>query len=346
MDWNALKSMNVRELAKGTATFAPFLRGWVQSREGTGGTDSARYCYSVWLRHLCLARASGCDVHPRIIAELGPGDSLGLGLAGLLSGSERYFGLDVVRYADFSRNLRVFDELVELFRRREPIPGPEEFPNVRPALDSYAFPDFLDAERMAKALDPARVAALRAELEGRTSGMPPMIAYFAPWDNPDLLQPHSVDMVFSQAVLEHVEGLPGTYKALSLWLKPEGFMTHTIDFKAHHTSRLWNGHWAYPDPIWKLIKGKRVFLLNRMPRSVHIGHLETAGFDIAMESKSQRRDGIPQASLAKRFRTMTEDDATTAGTFILAKPKRLAARSGGGESRGSVKGALGGNRAQ
>lgn len=328
MDWNALKSMNFRELAKGTATFAPFLRTWVQSREGTGGTDSARYCYSVWLRHLTMAGASGCDTHPRVIAELGPGDSLGLGLAGLLSGSERYFGLDVVRYADFSRNLRIFDELVELFRRREPIPGAEAFPKVIPALESYAFPEFLDSERMAKALDPARLAALRAELEGKPSNSPPMIAYFAPWDNPNILQPYSVDMVFSQAVLEHVEGLSGTYKALWLWLKPGGFMTHTIDFKAHHTSRLWNGHWAYPDPMWKLIKGKRVFLLNRQPRSAHIAHLEAAGFDIVMERKSQRRDGIPLGSLARRFRGLSEEDATTSGTFILAKPKRAPARSG------------------
>lgn len=317
-----LRHMNVRELIKGTATFVPFLRDAVQAREGTGGTDSARYCYSVWLRHLVLARRAGLDADPNVIAELGPGDSLGLGLAGLLSGADRYFGLDVVRYAGFQRNLRVFEELIGLFRRRERIPGPDEFPNVRPALEDYAFPAFLDPARLERALHPARLELLRRELEG-TPPPDPRIAYFAPWDGPDVVRRGSVDMVFSQAVLEHVEALPRTYRALAQWLKPDGFMSHTIDFKAHHTSRVWNGHWAYPRALWTLIKGKRVFLLNRQPRSEHLRLLEETGFEILGEELSRRDDGLPAHRLAAGFRDFSPEDATTAGTFILARLRQL-----------------------
>ena len=57
----------------------------------TGGTESARYCYSVWLRHLCLAQSADPRLGvPRVVAELGPGDSIGIGLAALLSGVEKY----------------------------------------------------------------------------------------------------------------------------------------------------------------------------------------------------------------------------------------------------------------
>ncbi|MBW8886709.1 MAG: hypothetical protein JF616_03030 [Fibrobacteres bacterium] len=325
----ALKYMNSRELVKGIATRFPYLREIVQRREGTGGSDSARYCYSVWLRHLSLAHAAGCDAYPKVIAELGPGDSLGLGLAGLLSGSERYFALDVVRFANFTRNLRIFDELVELLRKREPIPGPDEFPSVRPTLSSYAFPAFLDADRLGQALAPARVASLRKELEGDGSNPKGRIAYFAPWDRPEVLQRASVDMVFSQAVLEHVEGLSGTYRALAMWLKPDGFMSHTIDFKAHHTSRIWNGHWAYPELLWSLIKGKRIFLLNRKPRSAHIQLLNDVGFEVIHESKSVREDGLKIDQLAGAFKALSPEDATTAGTFLLARPQQAVAMAVG-----------------
>ena len=109
----------------------------------TGGTDSARYCYSVWLRHLVLAAEHGAAARPRIVAELGPGDSVGIGLCALLTGAERYLGLDVVRYASLERNQRILDELVGLLRARTPIPDAVEFPVVKPYLDDYRFPAHL-----------------------------------------------------------------------------------------------------------------------------------------------------------------------------------------------------------
>src|SRR5689334_3926898 len=54
---------------------------------GTGGSSSARYCYSVWLRHLSMAARLGLNTDPKDVAELGPGHSIGVGLAALLSGA-------------------------------------------------------------------------------------------------------------------------------------------------------------------------------------------------------------------------------------------------------------------
>jgi len=83
--------MKLKQLIFGMATFVP---GIYQLRaKGTGGTDSARYCYSVWLRHLVMAKRNGLNPYPRIVAELGPGDSLGIGLAALISGCDKYFAL-------------------------------------------------------------------------------------------------------------------------------------------------------------------------------------------------------------------------------------------------------------
>ena len=106
---------------------------------------------------------------PRVVAELGPGDSLGIGLAALLTGADHYVGLDIFAYADSSRNLAVLDELVEMFGARASIPDSNELPDVKPYLPSYEFPGrILSAERLAsltrsraRRCDPPRPAAPR-----------------------------------------------------------------------------------------------------------------------------------------------------------------------------------------
>src|SRR5437763_1374444 len=69
-------NLKIGQLLYGIATFIPGVAA-VFGRGG-GDTSSARYCYSVWLRHLVVAAANGFKVPPRVVAELGPGDSLGL----------------------------------------------------------------------------------------------------------------------------------------------------------------------------------------------------------------------------------------------------------------------------
>ena len=120
--------MSRHPLLRGISTYVPGLRRLVVG--GTGGTISARYCFSIWLRHLVMAARSGLNARPEVVAELGPGDSLGVGLAALLSGSDRYYAFDVIRHASNARNLEIFRELVPLFRAREPIPGADEFPDA------------------------------------------------------------------------------------------------------------------------------------------------------------------------------------------------------------------------
>lgn len=75
----------------------------------TGGTNNSRYCYAVWMRHLVFAYNNGIKDICGTIAELGPGDSLGIGLTGLLTGCDKYYALDVHRYWDISRNVQIFD---------------------------------------------------------------------------------------------------------------------------------------------------------------------------------------------------------------------------------------------
>jgi SAM-dependent methyltransferase len=307
--------MNTRlilSVAKGLASYVPVLNRL--SGRHTGGTVSARYCYSVWLRHFAVARANGLPDTPQAVVELGPGDSLGTGLAALLCGASRLYAFDVVAYADLSRNLTVLDDLIALFSRREPIPGHDEFPAVEPRLECYDFPhDLLPDDRLRAALDPERLETIRRALatpHGSRSG-PIQVRYVVPWASTDTIEEETVDMVYSQAVLEHVTDLDLTYGALRRWLKPGGFMSHEIDFGSHGLTREWSGHWSCSDTTWRWIQGRKPYLLNRHAHSVHLRRLAAHGFQLVGDLRAETQGDIPRSRLAPRFRDYTDEDLRT-----------------------------------
>jgi hypothetical protein len=305
----------IKQVFRGVATFIPGAYDLL-FRHSTGGTDSARYCYSTWLRHLVMADVNELPTNPEVVAELGPGDSIGIGLAALLSGADRYYAFDIVNYADVAKNGEIFDELIGLFRSRADIPGADEFPDAEPHLGSYTFPaHILTDERLDAVLDDGRIARIRASVAD-TESPGSVIQYKVPWYDSEIVEQGSVDMVFSQAVLEHVDELSLTYERMRRWLKPTSFMSHTIDFKAHGSADEWNGHWAYSDLTWKLIKGNRPYLINRQPHSYHIELMNELGFDIVCNITNELPSNIGNDDLAPRFKDMGPEDSTTASAFI------------------------------
>lgn len=306
--------MSLFVVAKGLASFVlPAL-----TNRGGGRTHSPRYCYSVYLRHLVKLAGAGLPIDPRAVAEIGPGESVGTGMAALIAGAERYIGLDVKEYALRPDALALFDELAALFEARAPLPGGDEFPTIKPELADDAFPvRILGADRLARALRPARLAELRARIAAGGADSP--LGHVAPWNEGTRIEEGSIDWIFSQAVMEHVDDLAATYGACRAWLKPGGVMSHQIDLKSHGTADAWNGHWAYSDALWRVIRGRRLYLINRQPASVHRDAIRAAGFAIAAEQPVVRRDGIGRKKLAQRFRAMPEDDLSTAGLFVIAR---------------------------
>lgn len=284
-------------------------------RRGTGGTTSSRYCYSVWLRHLVTAAKAGLPASPTHVAELGPGDSIGIGLAALITGADTYSALDAIPHAVSARNIAVFDELVEFFRRREPIPGPEEFPRVRPTLSDYSFPDWLlPSSRLDTALAQDRIGQLRADLAAGTGA----IRYIAPWNSEKLIEAGSIDLIVSQAVLEHVDDLSNAYRAMARWLRRTGYVSHQIDFKCHGMAEAWNGHLGYSDLTWKIMRGRLPYLLNRRVYSEHLACLRDAGFIIKNEQIAESSSGLTRDQLAPRFQHVTEQDLRVSGALIQA----------------------------
>src|SRR5215467_3958939 len=109
-----MMQLTLPTVVKGAATWLPYFSGLANT--STGGTTSARYCYSVWMRHLCSVSKTLGVIRPRCVAELGPGDSLGIGLAAMLCGADHYYALDRMPFANAASNIAILDELATLLR--------------------------------------------------------------------------------------------------------------------------------------------------------------------------------------------------------------------------------------
>jgi SAM-dependent methyltransferase len=240
-------------------------------------TKAAEYCYRTWQDHLRHLAAAGLATQPRAIAELGPGASLGVGFCALIEGADRYVALDVRRYADRATNLAVFDDLVPL---------------LAPA-------------------DPRRLSLLR-DLVAQDG-----IEYIVPWDDPGVIEPDAFDLIVSTAVLEHVGDVRATYAAIARWLAPKGVTCHQIDFRSHGRAIEWNGHWAYPDWIWRWI-GRGRSPINRQPLSRHLEAIADAGLELIDVQPLPRDDGLRRQDLDRSWQWLSDEDLHTESAYLIA----------------------------
>jgi hypothetical protein len=259
---------------------------------------------------------------PRIVAELGPGDSIGVGMAALLSGAERYVALDAMAHADPAHAGAIFDQLVVLLQRRAPIPDRNAFPEICLDLPDQGFPsNILPDRHMEAALESDRIAYLREVVTGRRLDRN-VIDYRAPWGSVGEGDAGTVDLLLSNAVMEHVADLPAAYRAMSAWLRPGGLASNQIDFRSHSLFRAWDGHWACPDWLWRLFMGRRAYLLNREPFATHRALASAAGLE---EVSAIRVEQVAESSkLATRFREMSDEDRRTSGGYLLLRKAEAA----------------------
>lgn len=286
----------------------------------TGGTNSSKYCYTVWLRHLIYANKYSQFKVPNKVAEIGPGDSIGIGLAALISGVNEYYAFDVVEYFNTERNLKIFDELVKLFKERQKLSDEKEFPNVKPYLDSYEFPsDIITEEHLREALNPDRLKHIKDAIINLNDPKGKIKIYYSPkWYDQSIIKEHTMDMIFSQAVMEHVDDLESAYKSMYGWLAPMGIMSHEIDFKCHGLAFKWNGQWSYSDNIWKILRGRLPYLINREPHTTHINLIKNNNFKIVIDLVTIDKKGIKRKSLNSKFGNLSDDDLVICDAFIMA----------------------------
>jgi hypothetical protein len=311
--------MTAMTLAKGLATWIPGLhRAFNDLKSGTG-TGAASYCYGVWMKHLTLLWEHGMHVMPSTVVELGPGSSIGTGLAALLSGAERYVGIDAVAHATPDSNLQVFRELCWLFEQRAPRPN-AGFPPFDMYLDASLFPSHvLTKERLEETLAPARLNRLQQAVMALSSRSPrPAIRYHT-WNDRHGLGEAQVDLIFSHVVMNEIGDLEAVYQRCARWCRPGAWMSHHIDLSSLDTTPEWNGHRRYGELTWKLIAGNRPYFVNRETISTHLSLMERNGFEIVEVLRRRGENGLPREQHAARWRSRPDEDLSTRTAFVIAR---------------------------
>jgi SAM-dependent methyltransferase len=136
----------------------------------------------------------------------------------------------------------------------------------------------------------------------------------------------SVDLVWSQAVLEHVRRseFEPSIRQLRRVLRPGGVMSHQIDLRDHLGGRLNN--LRFSPAAWEgRLLAESGFYTNRLRFSEILAIFKAAG----LETEVADRDfwpalPTPRAKLDPTFRRFSDDDLRTSGFRVIARP---AARS-------------------
>jgi SAM-dependent methyltransferase len=279
--------------------------------------------YSKWLQHLAFSYRHGFRTFPRVVAELGPGPCCPSGIAALVSGVDTYYALDSVRHPHSRMAPQVFDEIVRLLTARRP---PE--PARGRARQLTGFPaDILSDSRLKEALGESRLAGLREDVY-QSVDRNRRFRYCVPWASSEIIEHGALDMIFSSAVLEHVDDLGEAYALMAQYLKPDGLMSHVIDFGCHGVTRDWNGHWTCSDLTWRLLRGGRPYLINRAPHSAHTDLLKAHGFRVVADVTSTAPSMLRPEALASGYGFLSSRDLTTRRTTILAVKERTLSTTG------------------
>ena len=275
------RDLKIRPIITGLLSRIPGLFDWWDKRRPMGNTVSAEYCRSIWRLHLShFQKATGISI-PSSIGELGPGATLGVCISALLDGVRRAHAFDAGFYASIDKNRRIFEEL---------------------ALSS---------------MEQTNIDLLRSALTATANDNRELILqYTAPWDDKSVCGASTLDFIFSQSVMQHVNNPASVYDACHHWLKPNGIMSHRIDHSSHGITQSWNGHYFISNFLWGIIFGRRPYLLNRKTPREHIDQIVARGFEILPETQFLV---ITQDGLKKKLPTLPSNVYLVRTSTIVAR---------------------------
>lgn len=219
------------------------------SHGSLGVTEAVAYVSSIFTKIDAFVEGHGGWRGKRVL-EVGPGDSLGTGLLALARGAESYCAIDGFRVR-FATGFEA-----EVFARLRGKLSAEEARRVEDVLPCGGTTDPAARRRFAYVNDlPLERAAER--LGGGT-----------------------FDVVFSNAVLEHVADPAAAARSLSELLAPGGVMFHDIDLRSHQTYETHPLQFLeFPGWLWHLMSS-HCGQPNRARRDEWLEHFRSAGLEI------------------------------------------------------------------
>ena len=133
------------------------------------------------------------------------------------------------------------------------------------------------------------------------------------------LPAETFDIIYSQAVMEHVQDPERCVRQLARLLRPGGVTSHQIDLRDHRGTDRPLEFLVHSDRAWRLAMSHRQFT-NRWRRSDWVAAFEGAGFRI-VEARATERTEVSDAqrsSLHPRFAGKPLDDLAVIGVLLVA----------------------------
>lgn len=249
-----------------------------------GYMDSADYVLNVFNQHIARSGYDEALIGKKIL-ELGPGDSIATAILAKCYGANAIL-VDAGAYAkqDVSGYKRLVAELKN--------------------LDVTHVPDLSSASTLKDILEICGAIYL-------TDGIVSL----------QCLDDESVDLIFSQAVLEHVRKYEfmDTMKECYRVLKPEGRASHRVDLKDHLDSSLNN--LRFSEKVWESkFFSSSGFYTNRIRYSEMVQYFKDAGFcaDILNVDKWEKIP-LPRNLMSNQFKNFSNEELRVSGFDVLLK---------------------------
>lgn len=250
-----------------------------------GRMDRPEYAFQVFDLHVLRAFPDG-RLDGKTVLEIGPGDSLASAVAARAHGAAGTLLVDAGAYA--SRDVDLYRAVAAALTERGQTP-----------------PDLSDATTLEDVL-------ARCSARYLTTG----VDAFA--ELPDA----SVDLIWSHSVLEHIplKQLPRLMAEMRRVLKPEGRMSHNIDFQDHLSHGL--NSLRFSERAWESpAMANAGFYTNRVRAGAMHALVRDAGFVIEQEDFGRwPAPPIARRDLDPAFRDLSDDELSIATSHLLARP--------------------------
>jgi len=247
-----------------------------------GRMEDPDYALAVWNQHSRYANPGGRGF---AALELGPGDSLAAAIIAAASGVSRTYFVDNGDFA--SRDVAVYSRMAQRLR-----------------TIGLSAPDIHNCDSFAQVLRACHAEYL-------TNGLSSL------WKLPD----HSVDFIWSHAVLEHVRlsEFEGLQRELHRILRPGGVCSHEVDLRDHLNMGL--QQLRFPRRFWEsaLVVGSG-FYTNRLRRSEILLLMERAGFQCSVVSTTcWEHPVISRQSVHRDFQMLDDREFSVSGLHVVCK---------------------------
>lgn len=245
--------------------------------------DVHEYSLAIFYEHVVKSGFSA-NLAKKTILELGPGDSIATAILAKAYGA-RSILVDVGRYA--VEDLNFYRDFVRILSDR-----------------GCPFPSLENATSFSQILD-------LCEARYFTEGLSSLYA----------IEDQSVDLVFSQAVLEHVRKheFPEIQRQVARVLKPGGVCSHRVDLRDHLGGALNN--LRFSEKIWEShFFADSGFYTNRLQMKNMVALFESAGFEVdVVDIRRWQALPTPRAKMDALFAGLPEECLNIAGFDVLLR---------------------------